>query len=96
MIHDQFLLSIALVALVEIPAYLGIDTNSTKLDLKSLFSVNAFLMDIIGRKPIILLSMLVAAICCIIPLARDKNDAVFLVGLLTMKSTVAGVFTLIR
>ena len=53
-------------------------------------------MDIIGRKPIILLSMLVAAICCIIPLARDKNDAVFLVGLLTMKSTVAGVFTLIR
>ena len=44
----------------------------------------------------VVLSILVAAICYIIPLARDKNDAVFLVGLLTMKSTVAGVFTLIR
>ena len=68
----------------------------TKLDLKSfLASVNAFLMDIIGRKPIILLSMLVAAIACIVPLATI-DDWTFMVGLLVLKSTVAGVFTLIR
>ena len=88
--------SIALVALAEIPAYLGNDTQCTKLDLKSFFaSVNAFLMDIIGRKPIILLSMLVAAIASLVVILPTPNW-VFIGGLLIMKSTVAGVFTLIR
>ena len=82
---------------MEIPAYLGNDNNLTNLlDLKNLFSVNAFLMDIIGRKPIILLSMLVAAIACIVPLSLNKNDEFFIAGLLILKSAVAGVFTLIR
>ena len=73
------------------------DTIFTKLDLKSfLASVNAFLMDIIGRKPIILLSMLVAAVACLVSLIRHINDWVFIGSLLVLKSTVAGVFTLIR
>ena len=53
-------------------------------------------MDIIGRKPIILLSMLVAAIACIVQLGLQENDLVFTSILLVMKATVAGVFTLIR
>ena len=93
---DDMLSSIALVAFAEIPAYLGNDTHFTKLDLKSFFtSVNAFLMDIIGRKPIILLSMLVAAIASLVLILPTPNW-VFIGGLLIMKSTVAGVFTLIR
>ena len=63
--------------------------------------MNAFLMDIIGRKPIILLSMLVAAIASLVLIfhgipQHNANDWVFIGGLLFMKSTVAGVFTLIR
>ena len=96
LVENDILLSIALVALVEIPAYIGIITQILLSLISSLFSVNAFLMDIIGRKPIILLSMLVAAIACIVQLGLQENDLVFTSILLVMKATVAGVFTLIR
>ena len=96
LIEHDFYSSIALIALAEIPAYLGNNSQFSNLDLKSLFSVNAFLMDIVGRKPIILTSMLVAAISCIATLAIPKNDWTFKISLLLLKSSVAGAFTLIR
>ena len=96
LIEHDFYSSVALIALAEIPAYLGNNSQFSNLDLKSLFSVNAFLMDIVGRKPIILTSMLVAAISCIATLAIPKNDWTFKISLLLLKSSVAGAFTLIR
>ena len=90
-------LAIALVALVEIPAYLGIKITNLNIQIIFLFSVNAFLMDIVGRKPIILIfTLVVPAIGCIFTLAAKKNETLFTVCLLIMKSAVAGAFTLIR
>ena len=89
-------MSIALIALVEIPAYLRNDNIFTNHDHKGLFSVNAFSVDIIGRKPIILLSLVVASIVCVIPLSLQENNYWVWGCLLILKSTVAGVFTLIR
>ena len=54
-------------------------------------------MDIVGRKPIILIfTLVVPAIGCIFTLAATKNETFFKVCLLIMKSAVAGAFTLIR
>merc|ERR1711974_220324 len=80
LIPDDYYSSIAVIALAEIPAYL----------------VNAFLMDIVGRKPIILSSMVMAAISCLVTLGIQINDLTFKIFLLLLKSSVAGAFTLIR
>ena len=96
LVKGDFYGSIALIALAEIPAYLGNNGQFTNLNLKRLFAVNAFLMDIVGRKPIILTSMVVAAISCCVTLAKDKNDWTFKIFLLLLKSSVAGAFTLVR
>ena len=98
--EDQFNLfiydSIVLIALIEIPAYLGITSNSTNLHLNSLFSANAFLMDVVGRKPVILFHVIMAALSCIVLLAIQRNALPFLLFTLLLKSAVSGALTMIR
>ena len=57
----------------------------------------AFLMDYVGRKPILLFCMVVAACSTALgTIASGESNWMFTTTLLITKSTVAGVFTLIR
>ena len=57
----------------------------------------ALKMDSIGRKPLVLLCMLVAAVSCTFTtVTSGENNWMFIVSLLVTKSTVAGAYTLIR
>ena len=95
LIPGSKLLPIALVALVEIPTYLGKMKFYIDLNFKQFFTVNAFLVDIVGRKPMILFFTLVPAIGCIVTLI-NKHNTVSKTLLLIIKAAVAGSFTLIR
>ena len=54
-------------------------------------------MDSIGRKPILLFCLLVAAVSSSLTTAASaQGNWVFTISLLITKSTVAGAFTLIR
>ena len=54
-------------------------------------------MDAVGRKPILLFCMMIAAISCAVTTAASGEDNwTFSICLLITKSTVAGAYTLIR
>ena len=95
-LHLDSIKSIAVITLIEIPAYLGNDSNVANLYLTWLFSANAFLMDIFGRKPIILFHAIVAAVSCIVLLGIRRNYLPFLLSTLLLKSAVSGALTMIR
>ena len=100
--EDQYDLNtyntIGLIALIEIPAYLGNNSNFNNLDHHIFFSANAFLMDIVGRKPMILFHVIMGAVSCIavlIPM-QGKYALAFILFTLLLKSSVSGALTMIR
>ena len=53
-------------------------------------------MDIVGRKPLILFNMFLAAVSCVVTLLLEKDNQIFKVSILLLKASVAGAYTLIR
>ena len=73
-------LAVGIVALVEIPAYI----------------LTALVMDVTGRKPLLILTLLVTAVSCIVSAIAGGHGTLSTVMILTAKFAISSTFTVSR